>query len=115
MRFGNGDGTFGTSSIVPLANYSKLIVAGDFDGDGVADLATSGTTASSDKVLTVLLNQPTVILGDVNLDYEVNLLDVGPFVDILANSKFLPQADVNQDGAVDLLDVTPFVDLLSGG
>lgn len=55
------------------------------------------------------------MLGDVNCDNEVNLLDVGPFVDLISSNEFLDKADINQDGAVNLLDVGPFVDLLSGG
>lgn len=56
-----------------------------------------------------------VLLGDVNLDGEVNLLDVGPFVDLISLNTFQDEADINLDGAVNLLDVGPFVDLLSGG
>ena len=57
----------------------------------------------------------TTILGDVNCDGAVNLLDVAPFVDTLSSGGFSNKADINQDGSVDLLDVTPFVVLLSGG
>ncbi len=53
-------------------------------------------------------------LGDVNLDGEVNLLDVQPFVDLLTSGSYQAEADINQDGVVNLLDVQPFVDLLSG-
>ena len=53
------------------------------------------------------------LLGDVNLDGEVNLLDIAPFVQILNVSGFQDEADINQDGVVNLLDVAPFVDLLS--
>ena len=53
--------------------------------------------------------------GDVNLDGEVSLLDVAPFVDALVNGIFSCEADVNEDGFVDLLDVDPFVTLLTGG
>ena len=62
----------------------------------------------------VLLNQSGVLLGDVNLDGAVNLLDVGPFIQVISN-EFQCEADVNQDGAVNLLDVQPFVDILTGG
>ena len=55
----------------------------------------------------------TVLLGDVNLDGVVDLLDVTPFVDLLMNANFQLEADINQDGTVDLLDVQPFVDLLT--
>lgn len=55
-----------------------------------------------------------VLVGDVNCDGEINLLDVGPFVELLANGGFSPKADIDGDGAVNLLDVGPFVDLLAG-
>ena len=52
------------------------------------------------------------LLGDVNQDGAVDLLDVEPFVELLSSEKFLLEADINKDGIVDLLDVGPFVDLL---
>ena len=54
------------------------------------------------------------MLGDVNCDADVNLLDVMPMVDAITGNEFMPKADVNCDGKVDLLDVKPFVDLLNG-
>lgn len=58
---------------------------------------------------------PTTLLGDVNLDGVVTLLDVGPFVDLLSNGGFQLEADLNQDGLVTLLDVGPFVDAIANG
>ena len=55
-----------------------------------------------------------VLLGDVNLDGVVNLLDVAPFVDRISSGEFQAEADINGDGTVNLLDVALFVDLLSG-
>ena len=55
------------------------------------------------------------LIGDVNQDGSVDLLDVGPFVDLLVSGDFQKEADINEDGTVDLLDVTPFVALLAGG
>lgn len=59
--------------------------------------------------------QDPVLLGDVNLDGVVNLLDVAPFVDRIATGTYQAEADVNQDGSVNLLDVDPFIDVLAGG
>ena len=56
-----------------------------------------------------------ILLGDVNCDGVVNLLDVAPFVDLVSNGGFSEKADINQDGIVNLLDVQPFVQLLAGG
>ena len=54
-----------------------------------------------------------LILGDVNQDGVVNLLDVGPLVDLLTNGTFQLEADINSDGEVNLLDVGLFVELLT--
>ena len=61
----------------------------------------------------LLLNYTPTLLGDVNGDGSVDLLDVSPFVNALAGGPFVPEADINQDGVVNLLDVQPFVALLS--
>ena len=55
------------------------------------------------------------LLGDVNCDGEVNLLDVEPFVAAIGNGILDPKADMNQDGVDNLLDVAPFIDVLSAG
>ena len=55
------------------------------------------------------------MLGDVNCDGLVNLLDVDPFVDLISTGEFSDKADINMDGVVNLLDVTPFIALLNGG
>ena len=55
------------------------------------------------------------LLGDVNGDGFVNLLDVAPFVELLSNGGYSVNADMNSDGVLNLLDVAPFVDAVSGG
>jgi hypothetical protein len=54
------------------------------------------------------------LLGDVNLDGEVNGLDVDPFVDVLLNGPYQVEADMNQDEVVNGLDVDPFVEAVVG-
>ena len=56
----------------------------------------------------------SILLGDVNCDGVVDLLDVSPFVDTLTTGVYLEKADMNQDGSVNLLDVDPFVEILVG-
>ena len=57
---------------------------------------------------------PEVLVGDVNLDGLINLLDVPAFIDAIQGPGFIDEADINRDGVMDLLDVAPFVVLLSG-
>jgi hypothetical protein len=56
-----------------------------------------------------------VVLGDVNLDGEVNGLDVDPFVGLVTSGTFQAEGDMNDDGVVNGLDVDPFVAAVVGG
>ncbi len=117
MLYRNLAGTDNTPAIGETSRFNFR----DEDQNGIIN-DTDNFAFNSDARLriaieaSVVKNDCTFILGDVNEDGAVDLLDVGPFVDALAGGgEFLCQADINGDGAVDLLDVGPFVDLLSGG
>lgn len=56
-----------------------------------------------------------ILVGDLNGDGTVDLLDVAPFIAAISSGVFDPAADINGDGIVNLLDVMPFIDLLVGG
>lgn len=79
--------------------------------------------ADEDGTMITLIGSPGIfqgfdaagLLGDVNCDGTVDLLDVQPFVQLISNSEFSSKADINMDGNVDLLDVGPFIELLTGG
>ena len=94
-------------SFVDAANPDGLFLEA---GQTLLLEATDGEVAV--QTLTV---QVPILIGDVNLDGSVDLLDVGPFVDLLATGMFQVEADIDENGAVNLLDVGPFVDLLAGG
>ncbi|MEM9410031.1 MAG: dockerin type I domain-containing protein, partial [Planctomycetota bacterium] len=85
---------------------------------GNTDVALKLVWSSESGTQEVLLDNLQIgsglILGDVNGDGVVDLLDVQPFVQVLTDQGYLPAADVNQDGTVNLLDVAPFVGLLTG-
>ena len=104
--------------IVEPVSYS--VANGDFDATSSEMLLRIGCTMADndwwfavDNIL-IEADAGDFVLGDVNCDGVVNLLDVTPFVDAITSGEYNIKADINQDGAVDLLDVQPFVDLLSG-
>ena len=140
-QFGNIFGIAGEAVVDPLIGPPDVIDLGtvkpvQFDIMG-AQLEVSGSTITltTDVVLNfefelpiggsatmtldgvVVLNGelPAGVIGDVNCDGMVDLLDVSPFVQLLASGGFSDKADINADGVVDLLDVSPFVALLAGG
>ena len=84
-----------------------------FDFAGVAAMGWFGDMGN----ITVngVFTPATVLVGDVNCDGVVNLLDVEPFVELISTGEFSDKADINTDGIVNLLDVGPFIELLSGG
>ena len=65
------------------------------------------TGASNDYIVRV------AVIGDVNKDCNINLLDIDPFVELLADNGYSTEADINQDGILNLLDVSEFIGLLS--
>lgn len=85
------------------------------NGDGNSRFNLAPVTNGGEFVTNIAFELGTSILGDVNCDGSVDLLDVTPFVDALTDGTFIDKADINQDGEVNLLDVGPFVDLLAGG
>lgn len=125
IPFGNSEVDLSTVKPVPFDIIDALL---ELDGDQLTlsvdvnidfEFDVLGGTAvmnlNGPIVMTGVIEGDALILGDVNCDNEVNLLDVAPFVELITNSQFSEKADVNTDGNVDLLDVQPFVDLLTGG
>lgn len=84
----NGDGTFGSESDYLAATDATAVVTGDFNGDGIPDLAVSDYSSHG---------QISVYLGQGNGKFSAPLLSA---------AAFLPSAvvtgDFNHDGKLDL-------------
>ena len=97
---------------LPVGNY-RLSVLAEIRGDNSLN-AFQGQSRGSIAQFQVDGTIVEAVLGDINGDGSLNLLDVGPFVDQVSGGTFLANADINGDGQIDLLDVVPFIDLLNG-
>ena len=71
-------------------------------------------TPSNYSIEAIGLSTATVLVGDVNMDTEVDFLDIAPFISILSTQSFQAEADIDGSGVVDFLDIAPFISLLSG-
>ena len=72
----------------------------------------AGNTGSGE---TVSITVGGILLGDINCDGSVDLLDVQPFVELLGSGEFSPKGDFDGDGVITLLDVDGFISALTGG
>ena len=73
-----------------------------------------GSAVDYDDVRLTVNPTNAILVGDVNLDSEVDFLDIGPFIALLSSGGFQDEADIDGSGVVDFLDIGPFVNLLSG-
>lgn len=55
-----------------------------------------------------------VLLGDVDLNGEVNFSDIPAFIDVLISGELQLEADIDQSGIVDFADIPLFIDILIG-
>ncbi|MEM9411249.1 MAG: dockerin type I domain-containing protein [Planctomycetota bacterium] len=95
--------------VTPTDNMRVRFTASDLGDGSVVEAAVDGVE------IVVVDCSEEFLLGDVNRDGSVNLLDVGPFVELISSGEYLPEADINGDGVVNLLDIEGFIALLNGG
>ena len=55
------------------------------------------------------------ILGDINGDETLDILDIVLMINMILNSEYSVIADVNSDGSIDVLDIIIMVNILIGG
>jgi len=52
------------------------------------------------------------VLGDVDDDGSLNIVDIVIIVDLVINNSYLSNADANEDGYLDILDILILVDTI---
>ena len=82
IRFGNGTGSFGPATSIPVASGPKFVAAGDFNLDGNLDLAVANGNLY-------------VMLGDGNGGF-------GPLTQLAGTYDTVAIGDFNNDGKLDL-------------
>ena len=52
------------------------------------------------------------ILGDLNTDGIINILDVVSLVNIVLSNEYISSGDLNNDGVIDILDIVALVNIV---
>ena len=63
----------------------------------------------------ITLDPQNVVLGDINEDGILNILDIVLMINMILSNEYSLVADVNEDGFVNILDVVLMVNILVGG
>jgi hypothetical protein len=100
ILLGKGDGTFQTPVAYPTGADSRAVATGDFNGDGILDLATANFGTSTSTISILLGN------GDGTFQTHVDYPN-GQGLDLLTI------ADINGDGALDLAVANPLANTVS--
>ena len=95
--------------------FSENISSTDAQGNQWA----GGVPSAIQNMIVSLINDIPIdeeLLGDVNGDLMVNIVDVVALVDIILNtSSDNLSADVNQDGLINIVDVVMLIDMILNG
>ena len=105
------------NTLITLATLGKIIEV-DQDGNNVWDYTyiiegVSSWIARADKYSLDYLQD--IILGDLNTDGTLNILDIVLTMNMILISDYNIIADVNEDGTLDILDIVIMVNILVGG
>ena len=94
VNLGNGDGTFDTGVFYPGAQSPAAILVGDFDGDGIADIAEADQSFSTPGVVVLLgYGDGTFQGGVTSAPFGVTAMVAGDF---------------NEDGKLDVAGTSLF-------
>ena len=97
----------------PDAGYATLSGLST-DGNGNLEITATRSVQLFVAGLTLTVEEPIILLGDVNLSGEVDFFDISPLISLLSTSGFQEEADINRDGVVNFFDISPFIQILSG-
>ena len=112
------DGYYPSGGTPTHGCYTTIGIENQYGNEGLQytfnnEYPTAAMPLSNNKAIFITTETPNdSILGDINNDDIVNVLDVVLLVNIILYGGDLSNADVNQDGIVNILDVVTLVNII---
>ena len=101
---------YGESTDIDRTAQASDLTTGEYSGE-ITISSNSQSAVTIPVSLLVLDNNG--LLGDVNGDGVLNVLDVVTLVNIILNNDdYILEGDMNQDGALDVLDIVTLVNII---
>ena len=105
----SGDLVYGESTDIDIIAQASDLITGEYSGE----ITISSNSQSVVTIPVSLLVLDNGLLGDVNGDGILNVLDVVTLVNIILNNDdYILAGDMNQDGALDVLDIVTLVNII---
>jgi len=105
----SGDIMYGESAAIEITAQSSSLTTGEYSGE----ITISSNSQSAVTIPVSLLVLDNGLLGDINDDGLLNVLDIVSLVNIILNGdEYISSADMNQDGALDVLDIVTLVNII---
>ena len=126
----NFNSNFSANSDLPLINDQSpdLPIHANFYGEhrALVVMASDGITELYRKILSstyfplyeddfrevIISNYPSSMLGDINNDEIVNILDIVQLANIILSGEYTENADLNSDGSVNILDIVQLANII---
>ena len=105
--FGHNGGDLGsiTELFISLSNNIGVIV--------LCNISNYGVVIDIENAIFEFAEETTFqIIGDINYDNELNILDIVLMVNIILNGEYDEIADMNQDDIIDILDVVLIINII---
>ena len=105
----SSDLMYGESTAIDITAQASSLTTGEYNGEIII-------SSNSQSVVTIPVSLLVVddgLLGDVNDDGVLNILDVVSLVNIILNGDdYILAGDMNQDGSLDVLDIVTLVNII---
>ena len=108
----NSDNEFDISYIDLTNNESYIAIDSVSDGTQAIILNTKYNSPISDSVNFIINFNQNNLIGDLNDDGLVNVLDIILTVDIVLQNEFDITADLNDDGSINIFDVVLLINII---